>query len=60
MTNFDKVKELWKFDDLLSFQTQICDIIKALRGESWVDCMIADCSKCYKWLQEEYKDEPQE
>ena len=59
MTNFDKVKKLWEFDDLLSFQTQICDVIRQTRGTGWGACMDEDCANCYKWLQEEYRENDQ-
>jgi len=58
MTNFDKVKELWEFDDLLSFSTQICCIIRQVRGIDEFVCIDGrDCVNCRKWLQEEYKDD---
>ena len=57
MKNFDKVKEQWKLEDTQSFDSQICDIIRKMRGikkyqGTW-EC--GSCKDCYKWLQQEYK-----
>ena len=63
-TNFDKVKELWTLENLdgstvkESFVTQICDTIRMIRNENALDyCMpFGSCTRCYKWLQQEYKE----
>ena len=61
MTNFDKLKENLKIEDLfykngkvVEWTNFMCTAIKELKKEK--DCVGRSCKECYKWLQQEYKE----
>lgn len=60
MTNFDKLKENLKIEDLFYKNGEIvewvnfmCKAIRKFKQEKDCNC---SCTECYKWLQQEYKE----
>lgn len=55
MTNWDKVKEMMDIEDVKNFKSTFCKAIYKLQGKEYCYC---DCTECYRWLKQEYKEPP--
>lgn len=53
MTNWDKAKEMMDIEDVKNFKSPFCKAIYKLQGKEYCYC---DCTKCYNWLKQGYKE----